>query len=86
MTRAQLPADEGYFVLPRKYSLAVLWTLVSLIGAGGITAGVTHTRIAHIEQTVETYKGDHDDIVTLREAVRGQSEILKRIEQKLDRR
>jgi hypothetical protein len=84
MTRTQLP-DAGFFVLPRRWSLAVLWTLASLLALGGVTAGVTHARIGHIEKAVETYKGDHDDVVTLKEAVRGQSEILKRIEHKLDR-
>jgi hypothetical protein len=83
VSRAQLP-EGGYFVLPRKYSLALLWTLATLLVGGGLTAGITHARIGQIERAVEVATADHDDVVTLKEAVRGQSEILKRIERKLD--
>ena len=92
MTRAQLPTDEGYLVLPRKLSWAAVAAIVTYaLGAAGYALSM-HSSLGMLEAKastqathIERLNGERDRTIRLEEKVDGISRLLQRMEDKLDR-
>lgn len=45
-----LPDDAGFFVLPRRYAMGVLWTLAVLIATSASGIALVYNRIGNLER------------------------------------
>ncbi len=85
--------DEGILILPKRLTLATLWTVI-VLGVGGVSTGtMISARVAQLEAKDssgnlrwERADRERDGVIRLYEKVDAIGAIVKRIEDKLDRR
>lgn len=103
VTKAALP-DAGYFVLPRKWSLAALYAFAGLIVTASTGAAMVYHRVeslystdvrfekrmderrAYNEAQFADLRKRNEELIVVKEQVRLTLEVVRRLEDKIDRR
>jgi hypothetical protein len=86
MKREQGEDGVEHWRVDKRLPVALIFTIVMSVGSAVWYASATSARITVLEKTVETQVALRDDIVQLKEQVRGLARLLERMETVLDRR